>query len=192
MIELSIGSTDKGADWLGFISKMTEALAWPLAIVIIAIMFRRPLVRIFQKIRKLSYGDTSIEFEIEKAEEQLQDAIPQQLPEVDRPAIDTRFEQLLKISPEAAVTDAWKPIESELRRISDGLGYDEKRSLRALSVLSRLVQQNLIRPEVADLVNELRNIRNLAAHSADVSPDTALRFYDMSAKVLKELKAVQI
>lgn len=191
VIELTVGSSQQAPSWLSFISNMTNALAWPIALIVIALIFKRPIVEILQKVRKLSYGETSIELDIEKAEEQLKEAIPDPVQPEASPEIEQRFDRLVKISPAAAITDAWKSIETELRRISDWLGYDQKRPVRTLSVLARLVQRNLLSAEIAETVNELRNIRNSAAHSDDISPDLALRFYDMSVQVLNELKSVE-
>ncbi len=70
MLELKIGKADDAIGWFEFIAAMTGALAWPIAVVIVACVFRSQIGSVLGKIRRLTWGDKSADFTegLDKAE----------------------------------------------------------------------------------------------------------------------------
>ena len=61
---------------LQFIDSMTGRLAWPLAVLLIGLVFRRPLTEILDRVRRLKWGEKEAEFaELAKATRDVQDAV---------------------------------------------------------------------------------------------------------------------
>ena len=52
MISLTVGPAGSGTDWLGWTASVLGALAWPLAALTIALIFRRPLLTLLARDRK--------------------------------------------------------------------------------------------------------------------------------------------
>ena len=49
-------------DVLTFISEIIKALAWPLAVVTLVFLLRRPVIEVFPLLRRLKYKDIELEF----------------------------------------------------------------------------------------------------------------------------------
>lgn len=188
MLELKICGADEAMGWLDFIASIVSSVAWPIAAVVIALAFRKQISGLLNKIRRLSWGDTSVELaeKLDKVE-----TVSQSIPILDHnpdPALPTdRFQRLLEISPAAAILDSWTNVEGLLRDIGNRRGYDSKLSSLPSEVAHRLQKENLISDSVYEMVRDLRGIRNEAAHKRDVTPTDAYRFYELVERVTKAL-----
>ena len=119
-------------DWLSFIASLAKSLAWPIAVLLLVLLLRRQvgpaLARLLDRATRLK-APGGIEFEFgrelgkarEKSEaleiETARSAAPQ--PSFAKPAIsptepDDRYIALAKLSPEAAILDAFKQVERVL------------------------------------------------------------------------------
>lgn len=50
-------------DWLTFISKLVDSLAWPVAGVLLGLIFRKKLLDLIPLLRKVKAGPLEAEFE---------------------------------------------------------------------------------------------------------------------------------
>ena len=110
-------------DWLTFISKIIESIAWPVAVVSILVLFKSPFSKVFLGLTNFKYKDLSMDFkrdlvELEEATkddlepEESPDLSEQDIPEVNNLRIKARskeeeIEQVAIISPQAAIPLAW-------------------------------------------------------------------------------------
>jgi hypothetical protein len=63
---------------LQFIDSLTGRLAWPIAAVILALVFRRPITELIGRLPRLTWGDKEAELaEVAEAKEQVQEAVEQ-------------------------------------------------------------------------------------------------------------------
>lgn len=60
-------------DRLTFTAEAIKALAWPMALVVVALMIRKPVIQLLPFLRRLKYKE--IEFEFSKELEQLKFAV---------------------------------------------------------------------------------------------------------------------
>ncbi|MGY8590239.1 hypothetical protein L0935_18570, partial [Paracidovorax citrulli] len=51
-------------DWLTFISKLIDSIAWPVAAVLLGLIFRKKLAELLPLLRKVKAGPLEAEFEI--------------------------------------------------------------------------------------------------------------------------------
>jgi hypothetical protein len=156
--------------YLQFIASLVSSLAWPVAGVIIVVVFKDQLRHILSQVRK--FGAAGVNFEIADQIREIQrvgEAV--ELEQTDEPrsasALDPELTSLARSFPEAAVLQSFKSLEAVLLRIRQKLPGDKPH--RNLSeVLSALVRDNQISPSVVSLFQSLRQARNTAAHGQGV------------------------
>lgn len=155
-------------DWLSFIASVVGSLAWPGAVVCVALLLRRELKGLLPFLRKLKAGPVEAEFERELKE------VNASLPSTRPRLLEGRSQllQLAELSPRAAVLEAWRGVESASRRAalqhaSGSPVPDVSSPLRAINLLA---QRKLISGEEIALFHDLRGLRNQATHAPDFSP----------------------
>lgn len=186
-MELKLVQTEGAMSWMDFVASLVESLAWPVAAFAIALVFRKQLLTLLENLEEFGWGEARAKFSkrIDKAE-QVAESLPTPLNAPALPASPTeedRFEQLLAISPSAAVLDAWNPIEISLRKVAEKHGVPSSRYVNPAGWVKELNKAGFLPMSVVTLVNELRKVRNVAAHSDEVTVSDALRFRELSGRV---------
>ena len=175
---------------LEFIVALIDSLAWPLAVVVLFVLFRGQIVALLSLLRRIKYGDLDVYFseQLEEVESQVQ-SIPtgNQVPEVD-----DRIREVVRISPRLAIIESWLAVEAAMTALSDVGSPNPARSHGRMSSLERILEEaGVIDATVAALIASLRIIRNKAVHISDfqVSEVTALRFASVASTVVDLLPA---
>ncbi|OYX89762.1 MAG: hypothetical protein B7X90_06530 [Novosphingobium sp. 17-62-19] len=185
MISLTIGPAE---DWFSWSVSLIGALAWPLAALVIALVFRRPLLTLLARLDELSWGDKAARFAHKL--DRLESEAPPALAEPDGPEIALtgdhgRFIKLLDLSPNAAVLDSWSRVEEALQ----GLALAHSLASTDAAKASRALQQRGVLPaRTVGMIGEMRSLRNAAAHNQDISVSDALRFRNLAKGVLNEIR----
>jgi hypothetical protein len=155
-------------DWLTFIAEMAKAIAWPIAIVIAATIFRNPLLKLLRELKRLKWK--GVEFEFEKEVLKAKAEFPQvQMPTQTTPRLieddyEERLLSLLEISPKAAVLEAWLRVEHEAFDLLKRRQVKVQPNLTPLRLLELLLRHKLIDKVGQSLFNAIRKLRNRAAH----------------------------
>lgn len=176
-------------DRLTFISKMTEALAWPLVALIIVLVFKRRLLALVPSLRKLSLpGGVEAEFEskLERleiepnplaVESELADPGVTVAPTATTAPVDA---MALRANPTGVVMEKWKEVEAAARNIilrSTDVNRLFVSAMNSLQIGRELRRGNLLTLEQIEWFNELRALRNLAAHSQETIPAEQVERY---------------
>ena len=99
-----------------------------------------------------------------------------------------RFAALLDIAPSAAVLETYTVVERALYRLAERKSLDVSLSRLTPTLLAnRLRRENVIPNDIVHLMNQLREMRNRAAHGADISITDAVRFREIATKVTAAL-----
>lgn len=179
-------------DLLDFISSLVHSIAWPLAAVAIAFIFRVQIESLLKRIRGLSWGEAKLDFSeaLDKLEDDTNSitraaAAPGGLPGFfpQQPAqLDQRFNALLALSPSAAILETWKGVEEALQGLAvrHQVSYDPK---RPLDLALQLKDQSHLTVATMALIREMRKLRDGAAHHSNLSAADALRFQEMARQV---------
>ncbi|MDO9003602.1 MAG: hypothetical protein Q7V20_09140 [Aquabacterium sp.] len=132
-------------DWLTFISKMAEALAWPIAVLTVVLLLRGELLKIIPLLKKLKAGPLEAEFEdsskrvrviAEVVEEQ---AEVKPVPELEKPAA-TPLEANVKS--EVTVTAEMPPEVAEgLKRLEKQVAIERAKSAELEQRLALSIKQ---------------------------------------------------
>ena len=164
-------------------------IAWPVAVVWIAYLFKGELRSLLHRMSQLKYKDVEAKFEIGLAEAEakaltIERAVPQ-LPQ--RAEIITKLESLRRIadvSPRAAIMEAWVLVEEAAGRSGFVQGATVPRVNPYLFV-EELVKLGKLPKGSDSLLDQMRSLRNQAAHLSDFSlnQDEADRYLQLAAKM---------
>lgn len=166
---------------------LLEALAWPVAVVIIAFLFRKELREAFRRLSRLKYRGLEADFgrELEKAEEEAESGVLPSVTEerqlLEGPTDVSHFLDVAEVSPQAAVLVAWPEVEEAVWKASERIGLDIPQRTPPFRLMRFMVEKEAITPEMRGLYNRLRRLRNEAAHAQDfeISTDEAERYVQL-------------
>lgn len=200
MFELKIGAdgaADKGMDILQFLAAIIGSLAWPVTVCAVAFLFRPQIEGLLKKLRKVTWGDKSADFsgELDKAEQAVREVREEgDQEEFIPPLPNESFQQILTISPSAAIMYAWTPLERRLLDIASSykdpneLNPTGKRPVNSPGFALEILRKNkVISGSTSNAIKTLLNLRNLAAHGEEVSAVDAARFNELAELVTNEL-----
>ena len=117
---------------LEFIVALIDSLAWPLAVVVLFVLFRGQIVALLSLLRRIKYGDLDVYFseQLEEVESQVQS-----IPTGNHvPAVDDRIREIASISPRVAIIESWLTVEAAVKALSD-VGSSKPSTLASEDVL---------------------------------------------------------
>ena len=183
-------------DWLTFVSKIADAVAWPLALIVASLLIRKPLLRAVPFLRKLKYSDVEVEFsqEISSLRKEITSVEGKDTTRQFSPAkIPDRIIQIVSISPRAAIMESWKDVEAAIiaiaqrdKSIADRIGKESP-----LELVSHLEKAGKLSRPVADFIRRLDTLLNKYkwAEGIRVDPDLALEIIDICISFAAALSA---
>lgn len=176
--------------WLEFIANLVSSIAWPSALVLIAFNFKAELIALLGRLKKIKHKETEFEFQetlkdaaraIGHSEDTL--ALPQ--PE----QTDLQYlDELASISPRAAILEAWIKVEHKLwKHVETSFQGQRPPSLvRQRNPLEIVRHMGDVSPEDEAFLQDMRRLRNLAAHSHDfdINPTLAKKYLALTGDFL--------
>jgi hypothetical protein len=173
-------------DWLTFISKIIESLAWPSVPIAVLLIIRKELPTIAKSIRRFKYKDVELEFgESAKAvASETKAVLPEptnnaQLPSEQKSTAESRLEAIAEIAPRAAILEAWLLVEAAAADVI------QKKNLGSLSTYpgplrlrETLQKGNILNMRQVAVFEQLRKLRNDAVHVPDAqfTKDAAINY----------------
>lgn len=185
---------------LEFFSSIVQALAWPISVILIVYTLKKPITDLFKGVSKFKYQDLEIDFEkkLEKIDQQI--SMKSKLKVEEEPTklnnVYEEIETIANISPNAAIVMAWNLVEKEIQEAIMRLAISPDYPLHnsPLKNLRLLKENNLIDTETEKATNELRMLRNKAAHvtkdEEKITTVEALKYYNIAQKVVIILKSL--
>ena len=174
-------------DTLTFISSIVSSLAWPTAAVILAVLFRVPLQKAFDRLKTAEVPGFKAEFEdrLKQAEKQADKAaLP---PAPPAPEHDDR-------PPSSRIFESWRELEAYLNDMYMRHKGSRPRYTDLREFLYELGSKSLIPRESIAIFNDLRGIRNQAVHprgeGQDVTSLQADEFANLTARLMQQLKLI--
>lgn len=203
-------------DWLTFIVEFTRAVAWPGTIVVILLLLRRPILKLIPEISKFKWKDLEIDFQkkLDEVTKQAETVLPKivtssttvQIEAVQAEAegkaavygeaeivdTDDRFIRLAELSPPAAIIEAWLEVEDSVRIAATRLGIAINERTNLGQLMNRLLSlEKIDRPTYAVFEN-LRGMRNSAAHarSTDLTTNQSLDYRQIAKRLAAKLRSL--
>jgi hypothetical protein len=176
-------------DWLAFFAEVIKAAAWPAAVVILVLLFRKPLVELIPLLKNLKYKELELEFgeQIKKVEEEIAQAIPapafSEATTTPAPSTEDVALQLASVEPRAGIFQAWREVENAAHEAV--ARHNIPAASRRLTLMQTLSQNRLVAPEQMAVLNKLNELRNRAVHNSDIpiSFETAKEFIEAAGRV---------
>ena len=102
--------------------------------------------------------------------------------------------KLAEMSPRAAIIEAWRQVEEELIAAAQrkGLELPPRQVILPVYVLRLMHEKGLVDSEKLSIINELRMLRNSAAHAPDfaLSKESALEYAEVAARLAEFLRSL--
>jgi hypothetical protein len=176
-------------DWLTFISKFVDALAWPMVVLIVFFTFKDKLAELIPFLRKLKIKDIEAEFGagLREVGQKLAIApIPasEAVPESKQESPRDQLVRLAENAPRAAVLEAWLLVEHSAVRLIQRANVAD-RSLRMVGptiIRKYLDKTEIVTPDQRESFTKLRDLRNKVVHLAEVTLplDEVISYVDLA------------
>jgi uncharacterized protein YutE (UPF0331/DUF86 family) len=168
--------------------KLLDVIAWPATTLVLAFFFRVELRAVFSRISVLKYKDWEVKFEkgLGHVEEKIGEL--KKVPIEAEESLD-RLERLTETSPRAAILEAWIELEQVLFHMAEIYQIKGRSPSRIIEILR---QKGILTEGLASAFNEMRQLRNDAAHVPDfvIEEKVAKRFIALSSSMSLLLKKI--
>ena len=163
-----------------------RSIIWPASILVLVLLLRRPLGEIVQSLRFKDF-EIALDRQISEAESKsrgigvgAEDSL-----------LDEEMLKRIDISPRSAILESWLAVEQQLVETAQaqGISVNPRGSGLGRSALRELHSSGTITAELAEMIGELRHVRNQAAHelTVDFYPDAARRYVSLASRISSEL-----
>lgn len=184
-------------DWLTFLSKVIEALAWPLVALVLGLVFRKKLGDLLPAIRRLKAGPLEAEFELAakqirasatEASSQTETATSGDSEVKREDGANAVVARLLNArnDPSGMILEAWAKVDGELFRLGHQMGDIVDPLTSTAKVYESVMSSKVLPEETTRLILQLRDLRNKVAHVKVVpTPDAAQDYVLAVDRVVK-------
>jgi hypothetical protein len=188
-------------DLLTFISKIIDAIAWPIVVLILGLAFREKISDLLPFLRKIKAGPVEAEFSVE-ARKILEDSkeIIAKSSVTSSKAQETDI-ALAKIytakhDPTNMILEGWRSVDGALFRIGKDAGILVDPMDSSNKVYLGVISTDLLEPETKKLVVEIYEMRNRVAHakikpSIDSAKDYILAVEQVVKLIEKQRESVE-
>lgn len=182
--------------------RILQTVSWPIAIIIIVIILRRPLGQAILTISRLRYKDFEAEFgkvleDSESRGKELELPPPEDLIEISTEPIRGSqpydiLSRLAEVSPRSAVAEAWRITELSLMEAAKlhDMEIDVKSPRNRRQAIHRLFKEIKLGDNFLELYESLRKMRNDAVHAYEFELDSrdAMRYVDLSLGLANRIR----
>jgi len=178
-------------DGLAFVASLVSSLAWPVAVVVLVLVFRGPIGRMVERLpKRVKAGPVEVEWPELSTEARVALATAPEIRTIAAEgSLTERFADMAAKEPSAAVMAAWSEVERVLREKAGDLGVRQP-SIAGM-MLARLVhERGLISDASLQAIEGLAMLRNLAAHGRgeEVDREKALDYLTLADATLYAIK----
>lgn len=178
---------------LTFITTMTQALAWPVATLLLAWLFKGELAKLVPLLQKIKYGDWEAEFGLgaKAIQHAVKDFTQTDDTQFKQPCeTQDRLNEILTLSPSSAVLSSWRELEQSIKIMArdHNIFKDNEGGFR--DMLELLQKKGVIEDATASIIQRLRSLRNVAIHEGDsaIKKDEASRYVDACLRMERHIK----
>lgn len=184
---------------LPFIAEVVKAIVWPAVTLTIFLTLRKPLLALIPNLEKLQYKDWILIFRRGMTEMVIDKnptiSAPAQIQienSATTPNITQNLYAVAKLSPTAAVIQAWASFENlAIQKLIELGKATNNESIRGNSRLGHeLLAENFFSKIDFENFHKLRELRNIAAHKADMdlTEDDAVQYINLAMTLAAKVK----
>jgi hypothetical protein len=162
-------------DWKQFFASVAGAIAWPVAVLVIVIMFRKQIRWMLEHLKRI--GGPGVNFELSREIDEAQASIEklavetkpsQEIINIDAKGFQEKYEalQVAAVFPAGAILFAWKEIEGIIGELK--LKLDPNKPYRnPEEVLKALINEGFLSETILHVYRNLKKVRNTIVHTPD-------------------------
>jgi len=183
-------------DWLTFISKLVDSLAWPVAGVFLGLIFRKKILDLIPSLRRVKAGPLEAEFEVATKQVLASTAdlaSKQHTSEVSqtesKPRVEEAAAKLLtaRSEPTATIIEGWSTLDGELHKLGRQTGIVVDPLESQLKVYRAIMDSDVLPVGTKQLVQSLRELRNQVANAKVIPTPEAAQDYLVSVERVVDL-----
>lgn len=178
---------------MDYFVEIIRVLAWPLTVLVIFFVVRKPLTSLFPTIQKIKFRGAEIEFFSNYLQETVEKVSQGAEVEINNDPSDTRLHKALKLSPDHTVLEAWNALELSARqRVEDLIPTDESFIDPLGRPLDYLEFRGALTPTTAGAIRDLRTLRNQVVHFEGdlVVRKDAIRYVSVAEGIMKAIDGI--
>lgn len=164
-VSFTASSGSPSLDWLGFVLGLFQATAWPISAIVIAFLFRKQIQELLARVRKGKIGPAEFEFE-----QGVRELVEEVAPTVPVPSPSAAEVASAVANPRAVILEVWIKLEAAVKQVAIARDVSLPRGKSSLYQVRMLNKVGILSEEDLALYNELRVLRNQAAHDEDFNP----------------------
>ncbi|MFA6053223.1 MAG: DUF4145 domain-containing protein [Methylobacter sp.] len=172
--------------------KMLDILAWPVTVMSLCWLIRKPIQKLVPFIENIKYKDVEVKFS--KQLEQVKEEVGEEaLIYSSEGENKSEIYALIDVSASAAVIEAWKAIEISARnKVKDLLPRGEKFRDALQRPVDYLEHTGALIPSTARAIRDMRALRNQAVHAASdtITKEDAIQYIDLASSIRKQIDAI--
>jgi hypothetical protein len=182
-------------DWLQFTASVVGSLAWPIAVVIVGVMFREQFESLLRKVKHAKGAGIELDFSEDvrklavEAVEVKADLPKFSEEDLTKPGF-RRVDQFDR--PNALILTAWAQVESTLLDFiaARGVYIPPNDTDNVNTWISAIDTERVLPAGIVVMVRELLDLRNRVAHTPDYEPTRldALRYLEAAQAVLTSVR----
>jgi len=176
-----------------FIVEIIKALAYPVAIIVVVLAFRKSVLRLLPYLTTFKYDKFEVQFakEVAAVEKQAQAALPPVPQKSQYEAIREQLMNLAMSSPEAAIIEAWRYLETQFIEAATHHELDIAPAVRTMPMViaALLYKDDAITEAQHALVRRLRDLRNEVSHNRNgvVDIERAISYIESAIRLSASL-----
>ncbi len=187
MIDKTVVET--GSSTLTFVSRVISSTAWPITVLICALILRKHLLALIPLVRTVKYSDVEIQFGKEVAE-LVKAAEGTSLPNEPLKGSRNPWEDLIVLAdvrPRSAIRSAWRRVEDAALAAAKNKNIEIADAAQNMPMVvgSILLNQGAISTSQYDLLSKLRSLVNDAEHAPPdaINSETAVEFVGLALRL---------
>jgi hypothetical protein len=167
---------------------LISALIWPLTTLILFFSLKAEISALVGRVKRLKHGETELDFNERLLEivEAVEEDRELETSSVITPP-DDLIEELLKIDPFSAILASWVEFSNAAH---SAIGNPNQSPLSPLRMIDKLEKQGLVSESDAAILNQIRAVRNHAAHhrTEHIDGKTAWKVCQVLQVITEELR----
>jgi Sec-independent protein translocase protein TatA len=191
-------------DKLTFVSNLISSLVWPLIVISIVILLRKPLRELIhdlgRRLRSIKFPGGEAEFSQELAEIKEAADVANLPPVAGVPTGESllltieedtnQWARLVELSPRAAISEAWRWVENAMRETAKKLGIPQSDTRSTIALIRALGKRETLSSDTVAIISNLRGIRNTAVHGIEpeISRSDAIEYISLVRRIIAALR----
>ncbi|NVK09479.1 MAG: DUF4145 domain-containing protein [Tenacibaculum sp.] len=151
-------------EYLKLLVEIIGHIIWPICLLVIFLIFKKDIKSLIKRLKSAEIKDFKIELE-NKIEDIKKVAINNGVTMAySRETLENEFNPTKQLPKSYVIIETWKEIELLIRKL------DDREKMGSFSdSLNYLSKNNLIQKYLANMILDLRELRNIAVHKSELS-----------------------